>query len=703
MAKKPTYEDLEKRIRLLEEESIKGKQAENKLREVLQRLNFHMENTPLGVVEFNRNFQITYWSKQTEKIFGWNVEEVMGKRIDQLRWVHEDDVQRVAELSADMIASHHISSLHINRNYRKDGSIIICEWYNSALLNATGELISVLSLILDITERKHMEEEVQKSGERYRAVVEDQTELICRWFSDGTLSFVNEAYCRFFGKQRNEFVGKSFTPLIHEEDHYAVNKQISSLTSSKTSGTIEHRVIGPNGELRWMQWNNKAILGLEGQILEYQSVGRDITERRRLEKALHESRQQNEFLADIIRLSSQPFAMAYPDGRIELFNTAYEKLTGYHADELRTLNWATGLTAPEWRNTEQRKLAELHRTGQPVQYTKEYIRKDGSRVAIELLVHLVSDREGIQGYYAFVNDITDRKRAEAALRESEERFRIFMDNSPGIAWIKDEEGRYVFLSKSYQRRFGLKDDDWHGKTDLELWPGKTAEVFHKNDLAVLHDGGTQTVLEELFSPDGTKSYWWSFKFLLEDANGRKYIGGSGVDITERRQAEEELRKHRNNLEKMVKKRTGELETKTRLLEETNTALRFLLDQRTKDKGELEDNIMSNVHKLVAPYLDKLKNSPLPPQAAAYARIIDSSLREITSPFTNKLSTKFLNLTVKEIEVANLITEGKSTKEIAKLLNSTDRAIKFHRANIRRKLGLKKTSKNLATYLLSLSK
>jgi len=702
MSGKPTYEDLEKRIRLLEEESIKGKQAENKLREVLQRLNFHMENTPLGVVEFNKDFQITYWSKQAEKIFGWNAEEVMGKRIDQLKWVHEDDVRRVAKLSTDMISSHRTSNLHINRNYRKDGSVIICEWYNSALLNATGELISVLSLIMDITARKHMEEEVQKSEGMYRAVVEDQTELICRWLSDGTLTFVNDAYCRFFDKQRHELVGKPFTPLIPAEDHCAVNKHISSLTSSKTSGTIEHRVIGPNGELRWMQWHNKAILNLDGQILEYQSVGRDITERKQLEEALHESQQRKEFLANIIRISSQPFVMAYPDGRIELFNSAYEKLTGYSADELKTLDWATNLTPPEWQKTEQQTLAELHRTGQPAQYIKEYIRKDGSRVAIELLVHLVSDRDGMPEYYAFVSDITDRKRAEAALRESEERFRIFMDNSPGIAWIKDEEGRYVFLSKSYQQRFGLKDDDWHGKTDLELWPGKTAEVFHKNDLAVLHDGLTRTVLEELLSPDGTKSYWWSFKFLLEDASGRKYIGGSGVDITERRQAEEELRKHRNNLEKMVKKRTAELETKTRLLEETNTALRFLLDQRTKDKGELEDSIMSNVHKLVAPYIDKLKNSPLNPKEAAYVTVIDLSLRDITSPFTNKLSSKCLNLTSKEVEVANLIKDGKSTKDIAGIMNSTDRTINFHRNNIRRKLGLKKSNKNLRTYLLSLS-
>ena len=139
------------------------KHTENKLTETLQRLRFHMENTPLAIVEFNKFFQITYWSKQAEKIFGWNANEVMGKRIDQLRWVHEEDVQRVTELSADMLASRRTSNIHINRNYRKDGSIIICEWCNSALVDAEGELISVYSLVLDITEQKRMEEELLRA------------------------------------------------------------------------------------------------------------------------------------------------------------------------------------------------------------------------------------------------------------------------------------------------------------------------------------------------------------------------------------------------------------------------------------------------------------------------------------------------------------------------------------------------------------
>ena len=134
-----------------------------------------------------------------------------------------------------------------------------------------------------------------------------------------------------------------------------------------------------------------------------------------------------------------------------------------------------------------------------------------------------------------------RQRDMEALRESEERFQTFMDNSPGIAWIKDEEGRHVYLSKSCERRFGVKLDDWRGKTDSELWPSEIARNLRANDLAVLRDGQPRQLVEEVRNADGVLSYWLNSKFLIRDAAGRKYVAGSGVDITERKRMEEALR------------------------------------------------------------------------------------------------------------------------------------------------------------------
>ncbi len=135
-------------------------------------------------------------------------------------------------------------------------------------------------------ERKRAEESLRESEARYRAVVEDQTELICRFQPDGTLTFVNEAYCRYFGKRLEELIGHNCMPLIPEEDREFVWQQMASLSLENPVGNYEHRVVTPSGEIRWQQWTDRAIYDEQGRLVEYQSVGRDITERKLAEEEI---------------------------------------------------------------------------------------------------------------------------------------------------------------------------------------------------------------------------------------------------------------------------------------------------------------------------------------------------------------------------------------------------------------------------------
>jgi len=127
--------------------------------------------------------------------------------------------------------------------------------------------------------------------------------------------------------------------------------------------------------------------------------------------------EESRLLADLLDSSDQPFAVGYPDGRLGTLNRAFERLTGFSREELMTTSWADTLTPPQWREIERNKLEELHRSGQPVRYEKEYLRRDGSRVPIELLVHLRRDDAGQPAfYYSFITDLTERKRAEAEIK-----------------------------------------------------------------------------------------------------------------------------------------------------------------------------------------------------------------------------------------------------------------------------------------------
>ncbi len=180
------------------------------------------------------------------------------------------------------------------------------------------------------------------------------------------------------------------------------------------------------------------------------------------------------------------------------------------------------------------------------------------------------------------------------------------------------------------------------------------------------------------------------------------------DITELKNAEAALHKAHEELEDKVRSRTEdlitlnqELELKTQNLEDLNTTLKVLLRQRNDDKNELEERVFSNVKTLIIPTIAKLRAFTVEPRHASYLDLLESNLLQIISPFSLKLSTALQNLTFSEIEVANFIREGKSSKDIAMLLNISKDTVDTHRQNIRKRLGLNNKKQNLQSFLLAL--
>lgn len=189
----------------------------------------------------------------------------------------------------------------------------------------------------------------------------------------------------------------------------------------------------------------------------------------------------------------------------------------------------------------------------------------------------------------------------------------------------------------------------------------------------------------------TAPHWYYMRAIRMESAGAIRVVVSHEEITELKLAEEALRQSKSALE-----------AQKQHLEEANIALKVLLRQRETDKLELEQKVLANIKELVFPYIEKLKRAPLRAKDQTAVEIIESHLNNIISPLLQRLSNINIILTPQELQVATLVKDGRSSKEIAEILNVSDTTVHFHRKNLRRKFGLNNTATNLRSYLMSIN-
>lgn len=221
-------------------------------------------------------------------------------------------------------------------------------------------------LLHEVGERKKAEERMRSSEMRYRAIVESQTELICRFKPDGTLTFVNEAYCRYFRKNPEELLGRTFMPLIPEDDHHIVLDYQQKINPANPIVEYEHRVILDDGEIRWQHWTDHAFFDEYGYAVEYQAVGRDITAQKKLEEHLKREMRFKELISDLstyfMSLNEDQFdeGITYAleaFGRFFGFDTCYlSRVSDDGLSESITHEWCANDIEPQIDNNQNRPL-----------------------------------------------------------------------------------------------------------------------------------------------------------------------------------------------------------------------------------------------------------------------------------------------------------------------------------------------------------
>lgn len=413
-----------------------------------------------------------------------------------------------------------------------------------------------------------------------------------------------------------------------------------------------------------------------------------IAEGKRGQSRVADSLKESEHLFRTLTEKSVAGIYVVQDGQFRFVNANAASYAGYSAEELIGRK-SDFMVHPEDREAVKENARAMLRGDRASPHEFRIVTKQGRTCWIlETVASITVD--GKPAILGNSMDISEEKRTQEQLRESETWYRTLFETTGAATMILEEDTSISLVNREFVKQFGYTREETENR---KSW----TEFIDPRDVDRMREYHRLRRID----PEGPpKNYEFRFiskagearnVFLTVDLipGTRKSIA-SLVDITELRRADETL-----------KVRGLELENKTRELEELNAALRVLLKRREEDRNELEEKVLTNVKKLVLPYIEKLKKGRPDPVARTSILILESNLRDIIAPFSSKLSSLHMNLTPRELQIASLIKEGKTTKEIAEFLNVTPSAVNICRHRIHHKLGLNNRKINLQTYLSQL--
>ena len=542
--------------------------AERALQSSEQKLLLHLKQTLLGVIEWNTNFEVVEWNEGAEKIFGYSRGEALGKHASLI--IPRQAKEHLESVWRDLL-SHKAAAHSTNENLRKDGRIILCEWFNTPLVDSQGRVMAVATLVQDVTERKRAEEALRISEERYRLLFERNLAGVYWTSLDGDFVDCNESFARIFGyASRFEVLGKSATEL------YASSTQRSELLhrlrEQKTLTNMEWQGRRKDGTPIWLLENVSLVQHEDMPLIQGTLV--EITERKLAEQAMQQAEQK---YRSIFENAAEGIFQTSLDGRWLTVNPPLAAILGYSSPQelMQNIDLNRNFYVQPGRRMEFIRLAAK---ADVRGFESQVYRRDGKIIWIQEGGRAVRDERGnLIGLEGTIQEVTERKEAETALQASRRFIERIADSSPNILYLYDlRQKRLVYANSQLATILGYSLDQSQHMGDAFL-----ENMMHQEDAALMAARGNPfldakdgEILESEYRVRHANGEWRWFHsrdtVFTRDASGEPVqVLGAAEDVTERKLAEAALRASERRLRKQ------------------NEALVELAQRKVVERGDLE--------------------------------------------------------------------------------------------------------------------
>jgi PAS domain S-box-containing protein len=477
---------------------------------------------------------LTFVNASCCQYYNMSREELLGTSIVDLASDHEK--QRLQDY---MLTFNIEQPSQIYQTFRPDaaGNMRWVEWQDAAIFDDKGQIVEFQSVGRDITEEKRAKDELQKSEARYRAVVDDQVELISRWLPDSTLTFLNDSACRFFNKPRKELLGTSMIDLAPDREKQRLRDYIASFNADNPNQSIQITGMDKNGSLRWFEWHDRAIFDERGKIVEFQSIGRDITEEKRAKEELLISEAR---YRAVVEDQMELVCRMLPDTTLTFINNAYAHFFGRTTEDLTGCK-LSDVASPELTRLLQAVFDQITVENPVIRSSHEEINAQGETRWFAWTDRGIFDAQGnLVEIQSIGHDIHERKLTEQALRESEARYRAIVEDQTELICRFLPDATLTFVNHAYCRFSGKSAQELLGSTVFALLLEETKPLFTEVISSLTPDHPVASAEMRRRAGSGEIRWLsWSYHGIFE---GHRLIEiqAIGRDIHDRKLAEQAL-------------------------------------------------------------------------------------------------------------------------------------------------------------------